>query len=212
MNFRKVSTVFLAMGLCIGLGSCASSSENMDSEETQKVSDAGSAAVSDSGQDSPPNEDPRASMPESVKAIKAPQKEDYPNLGGNDEEGAEALAKFFTDSYMYAYSIADSSILTDNFDLSDCEKCKIIVEKLDDNLTQKLYSDHGTADEVILLDFLGYKEDGNGLVNYKFYLGPYTDYTDSKAVRISSGEEVFAQISLSKKDDVWLINDFSMVG
>ena len=212
MSIGRGVKLLLVLCIAVGLGAC-SSADDQNYSQNEPVSDSGAQIpVSDLGGEEIVSAGAESEdlIPESVKALKVPKKEDYPDLGRNDEAGAEALAQFFTDAFMYAASVSDERILEENFDLSDCIPCEHVFTVIDDKSSESTYFDHGYASQIIGIKFMGYTEDGRALVNYDFMLPSYNIYEKGEIVKTLPEQKLLSQVLLNKVDDSWILNDISL--
>ena len=212
MSIRRGVKLLLVLGLAVGLGACSSAADPNYSQEKPfsdsgaqiPVSDLGGEEIVSAGAES---ED---LIPESVKALKVPKKEDYPDLGRNDDAGAEALAQFFTDAFMYAASVSDGKILSENFDLSECISCDLIMAEIDKKSLNNTYYDHGYASEILSIKLVDYTKDGKALVFYDYILPKFNTYTDGEVVKSKPERQIRSQVFLIKSEKSWLIYDLTL--
>ena len=180
--FKKFWVLLILGSSALFLIGCAQNSRAY-SEDIQSPSDSGSSEQSPSDAGGEINEADDL-IPESVKAIKEPNKDDYPGWDAPGINGAEPLTKFFADSLMYAFSTGNTALVEELYDPDKCSKCEDIVQKIHKLDSEKVYFDHGFAQEAIELEVIDFDEDTkNVLVYYKYILTEYSEYEAGEFVR-----------------------------
>ena len=171
------------------------------------VSDSGAVVqtVSDAGGTSIEADD---LIPESVKAIKAPNKDDYPGWDGPDISGAEPLTKLFIDSLLYAYSTGDTAPVEELYDPAKCLECEDIIQEIHGLDSEKIYFDHGYANEALALEVIKFDEETKIFtVLYKFTLPEYSEYEAGEFVKKYDARLFYFNLDLHNPGDGWLVVD-----
>ena len=202
---KAAAMTFIALCLVAcngqGLGPSAGSSGVAVSDSgavVQTVSDAG-GAINEADD----------FMPESVKAIKAPDKEDYPGWNDPGVYGAEPLTKLFIDSLLYAYSTGDTSLYDELYSPDECEHCELISNEIKDFNSRNVYFDHGLPQELNSVEYSDFNEETKTFTfTANFKLPAHKKYVNGKVDKEYETREFKFFLYLHNPGDQWIVKDF----
>ena len=181
-----------------GLDTSAESSEVLSSDTgavVQTVSDAGGASI-----------EADYLLPEAVKAIKAPNKEDYPGWDSPDINGAEPLTRYFIDSFLYGYSTGFASLVEKFYDPDECEECAHHVNRMLKNKGNNEYFDHGYPAQIHSIEPISFDEENETLtILQKFNLPAYKKYSNGRVDKEYPEKLYSFYVQLLHQPDGWKV-------
>ena len=205
--FKKFGVLISIAALSFSLVGCSSDPAS-SSAIAPAPSDAGSGdqTPSDAGGASIEADD---LIPESVKAIKAPNKDDYPGWDDPGVYGAEPLTRYFIDAFLYGYSTGDTSLVEELYDPEECEMCKVHIERAKTSKARNEYFDHGLPKEVHSVDLYDFVEETKTLImKQRFTLTAHKGYLNGEVVKEYKEKIYNFYLYLHNPGDGWVIRHF----
>ena len=205
--FKKFGVLISIAALSLSLVGCSSDPAS-DSAIAPAPSDAGSSEQSPSDAGGEINEADDL-IPESVKAIKAPNKDDYPGWDQPGINGAEPLTSLFIDAFLYGYSTGDTSLIEELYDPEECEVCKVHVEVANKSKARNEYFDHGLPKEVHSVDLYDFDEETKTFIMLqRFTLPAHKKYLNGEVIKEYGEKNFDFYLYLHNPGDGWIIRYF----